>query len=169
MLDEVEEKGKKVTPVEGVKDAVPVPVEIINDKRPDMLERRGLTTQNIVALTAGIVALISALFAGTVTILQTMRETKTMVTNIEDKGVQRDVKLDEIHVLVNSRLSAVLRMLVATLKKEAERTKDPVDVVAYETALKELDIADAGQAQATKDKESKLDEADMADKRAKRK
>lgn len=50
--------------------------------------------------------------------------------------------VDKIHVLVNSGRTANLRMLAKTAKRLAVLSKDPQDMVDYETALRDLQAAE---------------------------
>jgi hypothetical protein len=96
---------------------------------------------------AGIVTILGILIPGIVAIIKQAQATKSIVVasaqNTIAAGMRRDRKIQEIHLLVNSRLLTVLRLLVAVTKKEAERTEAASDIDAYETALRELTKAEA--------------------------
>lgn len=51
--------------------------------------------------------------------------------------------LKEIHILVNNRFTAVLRLLVISTKKEYDRSHSPEDLVVYNDALTALREAEA--------------------------
>lgn len=65
------------------------------------------------------------------------------------RGAVRDRNIQEVHLLVNSRLLTVLRMLVSQTKKEAERTGNSDDIQRYQSALSELSRAEAAAARHT--------------------
>jgi hypothetical protein len=107
-------------------------------------------TAIIAAVVAGTLAILAVLIPGIVSIIRALRETKASQTHISEeqdssklRGLKRDRKIQEIHLLVNSRLVTVLRLLVAVTKKEADRTADPSAISAYKEALAELTRAEA--------------------------
>lgn len=108
----------------------------------------------ISVIIAGAVTIIGAIVAGTVTIITTLKSTSKEVTLTKNmmevsaaagvaKGKVRDRKIQEIHLLVNSRLLTVLRLLVAVTKKAADKTGEKDDIIQYEAALIELQKAEA--------------------------
>jgi hypothetical protein len=110
--------------------------------------RGGPSVATITAVGTVILAIITALVGGSIQILDRLEKTRTLVVagQVEAKatGEVRDTKIQEIHLLVNSRLLTVLRLLVAVTKKEAERTGNREDISAYQEALSELQKAEAG-------------------------
>jgi hypothetical protein len=126
-----------------------------------MIAVSDLSPATITLVSGAIVTIIGALFAGFTTIITTLRDTRVKVTSVEANAVAtrvvvaadaeasqtrdhvRDRKIQEIHILVNSRLLTVLHMLVTLTKKEAERTHLNEDIKAYEEALADLQRAEA--------------------------
>lgn len=96
----------------------------------------------ITVLTTGIIGIIGAIVAGTVTIIKALRETKSLVAAGQEVGMAsgavRDAKMQEIHILVNSRVLMLLRLVAKMTKSEAERTGRPEDILAFQTAMSEL-------------------------------
>jgi hypothetical protein len=103
-----------------------------------------MTPDMLPVMIAGTVTIIGALVAGIVTVITTVRSTKRIVLADVQKGEERDTKIQEIHLLVNSRLLTVLRLLVSVTKKMADKTGNVDDIEAYESALTELQQAEAG-------------------------
>jgi len=84
---------------------------------------------------------IGVLVAGGVTLLGALGTFFTMVIGALKKQGR---VLHKVHLLTNSRLGSALKLLVRMTKKEADRTKDPDDIAAYQEALRELESAAAG-------------------------
>jgi|SRR6185503_9092021 len=101
----------------------------------------------IASVIAGILAILAVLFPGILSIIAALKKnTEITVAGQEAvaaRAVIRDNKIQEIHLLVNSRLLTVLRLLVVLTKKEADRTNSADDIQAYNEALKELQQAEA--------------------------
>ncbi len=99
-------------------------------------------------LAGALSVVIGAVAAGVVKILSAIQATRGLVVAGQDvsnaRGVVRDKKIKEIHLLVNSRLLTVLRLLVLMTKKESERTNAKEDLDAYNVAQLELARAEAG-------------------------
>lgn len=117
-----------------------------------------MTPEQVGLFSTAIIAIIGAIVGGTVKIIEALHSNsaKVVAGQVETRelvaagqvagrarGTVRDRKVEEIHLLVNSRLLTVLRMLVAVYKKEAERTKSDEDVEAYHKAQEELSKAEA--------------------------
>ncbi len=120
-----------------------------------------ISATSAASISAAIVLIMGAFFAGIKLIITTLKETKTAIHSVDastvatqvvvaasaeasrTRGVVRDGKIQEIHVLVNSRVLSILRMIVFLTKKEALRTNLPDDKHAYEEALSELSRAEA--------------------------
>ena len=131
-----------------------------------------LSATDIALLAGAVVAVLAGFFAGVTQVITAIRST-TKSTNeaviasaeaSQKRGVVRDIKLQEIHLLVNSRLVTVLRLLVANTKKEAERTGEQADIRAYEEALRHLDQAEASAKSEAKfsAEAQRINEADAA-------
>lgn len=92
------------------------------------------------------VGIIGAIATGSVRIIKEINNNgRALVAGQEAqqaRGEVRDQKVQQIHVLVNSRLLTVLRLLVTVTKKEAERTGAAADLKAYRDALAELQHAE---------------------------
>lgn len=113
-----------------------------------------MNATTIGVIIAGIVTVIGALTTAVISILTSIRETRTNTQQTKDltvaaaevskaRGVVRDNKIQEIHLLVNSRLLTVLRLLVSVSKQLAVLTGKPEDVASYEAAKVELAKAEA--------------------------
>lgn len=104
---------------------------------------------NIEALTrllTELTAVIGAITIAANVILRGIRETRAITIAGQEvvaaKSVVKDNKLQDIHVLVNSRLLSALRLIVFLTKREAERTGIPADTLAYQEAAEELKRAE---------------------------
>src|SRR5712671_3915900 len=104
-----------------------------------------LTLTDVGILTALATGITSTLVGGTIKIINVIEANKRLLVAGQvynaKKGDIRDVRIKEIHFLVNSRLTAALRLVVVLSKKEADRTGLPQDVKVYEQAQRELDEA----------------------------
>lgn len=94
----------------------------------------------LTGITSAIVAIIGALAAGIVKVLQEVKATKGLVKNSAQVGATvgeaRDRKLDRIEVLVNGRYSEVLHELAVLRQAIADMTKHPGDQVLADAALR---------------------------------
>lgn len=116
----------------------------------------------ISAIGGVVVLVIGAIAAAVVRVVQTKAD--LLVAGQQAQGAQskvRDNKIQEIHLLVNSRLLTVLKLLVVVTKKEALRTGDPADIEAFEEAQAELTKAEASAQTVSQlvNRDSKADEA----------
>lgn len=113
-----------------------------------------MTGELIAVYVAGIVTVLGALSAAIVAVIksthraeQTGKTTQELVIGQaaagQARGKVRDAKIQEIHLLVNSRLVTVLRLLVAVTKKMADQSGSQADIEAYTAALAELEKAEA--------------------------
>ncbi len=108
----------------------------------------------ITAIVGGIIAILTILIPGIVTIINALKQ-NTAITVAGQKasqtrGVVRDSKIQEIHLLVNSRLQTVLKLLVVSTKREADRTHSIEDIAAYQNALKELELSEVAATELSK-------------------
>lgn len=132
---------------------------------------QAVSVQLAVIIIGGILSILTALVTGILSILKVVRSTRsTLIAGTlahKARGVVRDKKIQEIHLLVNSRLLTALRLLVMLTKKEAARTNEPGDVAAYNEAVKELERAEAATKIVTRaqDGDTEVEEkrADLAD------
>lgn len=112
-----------------------------------------MSIEAITKLLTELVAVIGAITIAANVILKGIRETKADIRNNRDitvagqevvaaKSIIKDNKLQDIHVLVNSRLLSALRLIVFLTKREAERTGIAADNLAYQEAAEELKRAE---------------------------
>lgn len=133
-----------------------------------ILAQGWVTPETLPVLITGVISVIGSVVAGTVTIITLInknREVKDEILSAKDvvvasadqllkSGTVRDQKLQEIHMLVNSRVLTIMRLLVATTKKTAETTGSKVDIEAYEHALLELMKAEDSNTEVLKSAET---------------
>lgn len=123
---------------------IPVPAAVV----------RGISPEMVAAIGTGVVLILTTLIGGTIKIIAALKDMKTVtaagqeaISAQQDVGVKhgviRDRKVQEIHLLVNSRHVAVVRLLVTMAKKEADRTGLAADLQLYQEALAELRQAEA--------------------------
>lgn len=79
-----------------------------------------MTTEVIVTLCTGIVAIIGAIGA----LLVSLRTAEV----VKEDGKGKDAKLEQIHILVNSRLSEALTEIAQLRRYVADLTARPADV-----------------------------------------
>ncbi len=95
------------------------------------------------AIVAGVVIVLGVLVPGIIKVINALKQnTEITVAGQQasaSRGALRDSRIQEIHLLVNSRLLTVLRVLVVLTKKEADRTNNADDISAYQQALKDLE------------------------------
>lgn len=112
-----------------------------------MFAEEVITSGTATVLIAGVLSIIAALIAGIIQIIAAIRSTRELVAATGEatkaRGVVRDKAIKEVHLLVNSRLLTVLRLLVAVTKREAARTGDDEDIAAYMAARGELERLEA--------------------------
>ena len=137
----------------------------------------GVSKEIVAVIAAAVVTIIGSLTAAVVSIITTVRTTNKKVAasavEAQVRGKSQDRQLRKIHLLTNSRLAAALKLLARMTKKEADRTKDPEDIAAYEEARRELEAAEVGtiaveieeEAEKGEDAASKKDEAEAVQKR----
>jgi len=134
-------------PVPPVPAGPPVAAVIVNPLPVPAAVVSGISPAMIAAFATAAIAIIGALVTGVIKITAALRDTKRIVVTGQVAaaavGVLRDQKIQEIHLLVNSRLLTVLRLLVTVTKKEFDRTGTESDRVMYEQALGELTKAEA--------------------------
>ena len=130
-----------------------------------------MNATTIAVIVTGTVTIIGALVAGIISIITTVNGTRNVVLAGQEvsqaRGKVRDNKIQEIHLLVNSRLLTVLKLVVIVTKKEADRTGSKEDQDVYLAALRELENAQASantvsliQIQNKSDDEEKADIAE---------
>ena len=100
----------------------------------------------IAIIIAGIVTIIGAVTTSVISIIKAIREnTKITVAGQQvtaARGKVRDKKVQEIHILTNSRLTAALNLVMVMAKREADRTGKPEDLETYKVALAEVKKAE---------------------------
>jgi hypothetical protein len=89
-----------------------------------------------------VVTIIGAITLAVVTIIKALRD-NTAITVAGQvagaaRGVVRDKRIQEIHILTNGRLTAALKLIMVMSKKEWLRTNSEEDKATYESALAEL-------------------------------
>lgn len=91
--------------------------------------------------------IVGVIVGGIVTIVREIRASRSVITTEQTasagRGAARDTVINEIHILVNGRLIAALRMVALLTKREADRTKSPEDQTIYEGARDDLARAEA--------------------------
>jgi len=126
----------------------------------------GISKEIVAVVAAAVVTIIGSLTAAIVSVITTLR-TKTKVVEAaaeaQVRGKSQDRQLRKIHLLTNSRLAAALKLLARMTKKEADRTKDPEDVAAYEEARRELESANIGTMAVEIEEEAEVREAKEAE------
>lgn len=85
------------------------------------------SSKELAVIIAGIIGILGALGS----VINSLKENKK-------RGIKQDRRIKQIHILVNSRLTVALKLVAMFTKREAERTKNPDDMAAYEEAAKEL-------------------------------
>lgn len=100
----------------------------------------------ITALSGFAVLVIGAIAGAAVKIIRAVNEDKQVTIAGQRAGAARgrvrDKKIQEIHILTNSRLTAALTLIMTMAKKESDRTGKKEDVDLYEQAKEEVKKAE---------------------------
>jgi len=101
-----------------------------------------MSVEIVTVIIAGIVTILGVLIPGIIAIIRALKEnTKITIAGqkaLAARGIVRDKKVQEIHILTNSRLSAALNLVMVMAKRESDRTSNPADVATYKAAVEEV-------------------------------
>ena len=118
----------------------PIPVIVTTPAPAPPAPKEPMSDAKIGIIIAGVVTILGAFTA----MIKELRSNTRDIAQNTKEGRVRGKTLHKVHLLTNSRLGAALKLLVRMTKKEADRTKDPDDIAAYQEALKELNSVQAG-------------------------
>ena len=102
-----------------------------------------MTSESTITLIiAGIVTIIGAATPAIILIIKAIKQ-NTQITVAGQRagaarGKVRDKKVQEIHILTNSRLAAALNLVMVMAKREADRTGKPEDIANFRAAEVEV-------------------------------
>jgi len=101
------------------------------------------------AIVAGVLAILAVLIPGIISIIKELKQ-NTIITKDNTaitvagqvagaaRGVVRDKRIQEIHILTNGRLTAALKLIMVMSKKEWTRTGTQEDKDIYDAAQLEV-------------------------------
>ena len=105
-----------------------------------------MNIETLTALGGVIVLIIGAVTTASIRIIKAIKVNNRITVAGQEAGAARgkvrDKRIQEIHVLTNSRFTAILKLILVMTKKEADRTKKAEDLEIYNAALEQVKISE---------------------------